>query len=283
MHRKRSVATGFATVDYVVELSEQFAGTGTREIKHIPTSAWPRAGGAALYTCTQLAKTGADAAPITWIGTDAGADHYKTACRNCGVSTKGVVSESGGATPTCILIYQPDGDYGCLFDPGNSNPQKLSAQQRFLFETADLVMIAVGPPDLAAEILSLVRPDAIVAWIAKTDHAANPQHVRASYSARADYIFCNGGERIFVDDSFSSPRIERQVIIETHGSNEILIDCHDRQVIIPVKPIETPDTTGAGDTLAGATMAQILAGQTDLGIAVEAGVKATASLLRNRL
>ncbi len=282
MSIKCAVATGFATIDYFVEPAEQFTGTGTKEIKHLPKSGWPRVGGAALYACRQLAKAGVDAAPITWVGTDANSDHYKAACRECGVSTQGVVSEPGSTTPTCILIYQPDGDYGCLFDPGSCNPKKLSAQQRSLFQTADLVLIAVGPSTLADEILSLIRQDAIVAWIAKTDHVANPGNVRSKYSARADYIFCNAGEREFVDASFSTPRTAGQVIIETHGSSEVLIDKHDGQMVIPVESIETLDTTGAGDTLAGATMAQILCGQTDLRLAVEAGIKETKSLLKNR-
>lgn len=282
MQSKCAVATGFATVDYVIELSEQFSGTGTKEIKSFPNSAWPRAGGAALYTCRQLARVGFDAVPITWTGSDAAADHYKAACRESGVGTNGLASEHNGTTPICILIYQPDGDYGCLFNPGSSDPKKLTAEQRSLFEAADLVLIAVGPPAVADETLSLIRPDAMVAWIAKTDYDANPPNVRAKCSARADYIFCNGGERDFVDASFSAPRAERQVIIETHGSSEILIDSHDRQFVVPVEPIETPDTTGAGDTLAGATMAQILDGQTDLEVAVEAGARAAASLLNNR-
>jgi ribokinase len=279
---KRAVATGFATVDYVVELSEYFSGTGTSEIKHLAKDAWPRPGGAALYTCRQLALAGFDAAPVTWIGADTGGSQYKAACRESAVSTDGVFSQPNGTTPTCVLIYQPDSDYGCLFDPGASHPEKLTEQQRSLFKAADLVLIAVGPPALAHEILSLIREDAIVAWIAKTDHTAYPEHVRALYSARANYIFCNGGERDFVDASFSEPRTVRQVIFETHGSSEVLIDSRERQVLVPVEPIETPDTTGAGDTFAGATMAQILSGQADLVKAVEAGTKQAARLLKNR-
>ncbi len=283
MQSKCAVATGFATVDYVVELDEQFSGTGTKEIKRLPKHAWPRAGGAALYTCRQLSKTGFNAAPITWTGTDAGAKHYRAACRESDVNTEGVVSPRGGATPTCILIYQPDGNYGCLFDPGNCHPERLTAEQQSLFQAADLVLVAVGPPALADEILSCIRPDAIVAWIAKSDYTANPEHVSAKYAARADYIFCNGDERRFVNSSIASAGTVSPVIVETHGSREVLIDCSDRQFVLPVKATETPDTTGAGDTLAGATMAQILNGQGDLSLAVEAGIKQATSLLKARL
>ena len=283
MQIKRAVATGFATVDFVVEVSEQFSGTGTREIKHSPTCDWPRAGGAALYTCRQMAKAGIGASPVTWVGFDRNAALYQEACQKSAVDTDGVAVVQGSTTPTCILIYQPDGNYGCLFDSGGSHPEELTIQQRSLFQTADLVILAVGPPALAEEILSHIRPDAIVAWIAKLDYTGYPEHVRHLYSARADYIFCNHGERAFVEDSFSTPRTENQVIIETRGSQSVLIDTYEQRIIVPVSPKETPDATGAGDTLAGVTMAQVLTGQVDLKLAVEEGIRQTAAFLKERL
>ena len=282
MQIKRAVATGFATLDFVVEVSEQFLGTGTREIRHSPTCSWPRAGGAALYTCRQLARVGMIATPVTWVGADRNADLYKEACHEGDVNSDGVVVVQGSTTPTCILIHQPDGNYGCLLDSGRKHPERLTLRQRSLFQTADLVILAIGPPSLAKEILSLIRPEAIVAWIAKLDHAGFPERVRNLYSARANYIFCNHGERNFVEASFSIPRSENQVIIETRGSDNVLIDGHKQQIYIPVDAIETSDATGAGDTLAGATMAQVLRGQVDLKLAVEEGIRQTALLLKDR-
>lgn len=282
MANPRAVATGFATLDYVVELSEHFSGTGTKRIRHRPQSAWPRAGGAALFTCRQLAKAGFDAAPITWIGADANAQLYRAACREYSINTVGIESHAANTTPTCILIYQPNGDYGCLFDSGGGAPEKLSETQRSLLQTADLVLIAAGPPSLGNEVLSLIRPDAIVAWIAKTDHFAYPEDLRRRYSARADFIFCNSGERFFVDASFKGPKSERQIIVETRGGDGILVDTLNQKLFISVDYVETPDTTGAGDTLAGATLAQFLGGNTDMRSAIDYAIKETASLLKRR-
>jgi ribokinase len=278
-----AVVTGFGTIDYVVEPLEQFSGTGTAVLKTLQKTGWPRAGGAALYASHQLRKAGVDAKPITWVGEDAAADQYKAACRKNSISIDGVTWRKGWMTPTCILIYQPDGDYGCLFDPGSCDPRKLSADQQSLLQAADLVIVAVGPPNLVDDIIAQTRPDATVAWIAKTDHVANPPCVRERLAKRADFIFCNGGEREFVDRSFTDQRSNRQVIIETHGGGEVLIDQIGEQVInIPVTPVQTQDTTGAGDTFAGATMTQILLGQSDLKVAVEAGINAAVDLLTSR-
>lgn len=279
----RAVTTGFATVDYAIELAEQFDGTGTRTVKHTARDAWPRAGGAALYACRQLVRAGLEAAPVTWIGSDTGGERYRAACGDEGIPLTGVRIQKDGTTATCFLIYQPDGDYGCLFLPPCVEPRSLVSAQRELLAGAEFVLIAVGPPALSGEIQATISPRATVAWIAKTDFKAYPQHVRNAYARRADYIFCNAGEREFVDASFAEPRAAGQVIIETRGSEGIVVDTGDKRFVVPVaESIETPDTTGAGDTLAGGTMASILSGERDLGAAVEAGVARSAELLRSR-
>ncbi|MCG8369405.1 MAG: carbohydrate kinase family protein [Proteobacteria bacterium] len=283
MTRIRAVTTGFATVDYAIELAEQFDGTGTRTVKHTARDAWPRAGGAALYACRQLVRAGIAAAPVTWIGSDAGGECYEAVCREEGIPLTGVRIRKGGTTATCFLIYQPDGDYGCLFQPPCAEPRSLASKQRELLAGAEFVLIAVGPPALSGEILATISPQAIVAWVAKTDLTAYPQHVRNAYARRADYIFCNAGEREFVDASFDGRRASDQVIVETRGGEGVLIDTGDRRLVVPVaESIETPDTTGAGDTLAGGTMASILTGESNLEVAVAAGIARSAELLRSR-
>jgi len=281
--RIRAVTTGFATVDYSIELAEQFNGTGTRTIRHTAADAWPRAGGAALYASKQLVRKGIAAAPVTWIGSDAGGKAYRAECAAANVPTDGLQILQEATTATCFLIYQPDGDYGCLFQPPTVEPRALSAAQRDLLIDAKFVLLAVGPPALAGEILAAIAPSAVVAWVAKTDHTAYPSPVRRAYAARADYIFCNARERDFVNASLDVRHKPGQVIVETRGSNGVLVDMHEREFIVPVaESIETPDTTGAGDTLAGATMAAILAGENDLEVAVAEGIAQSAELLRSR-
>ena len=55
---KKVVVTGYATMDYVVQLQAQFHGTGTVLGELGPADAWPRAGGAALYASKRLAAAG---------------------------------------------------------------------------------------------------------------------------------------------------------------------------------------------------------------------------------
>ena len=278
-----AVTTGFATVDYSIELAERFDGTGTRMVRHTAIDSWPRAGGAALYAGKQLVRKGIDVAPVTWIGSDAGGDTYRAACIDAGVTTDGLEAFESGTTATCFLIYQPDGDYGCLYQPPSVEPTALTTKQRDLLAAANFVLIAVGPPALADQILRTISPSATVAWVAKTDLTAYPPVVRSAYAARANYIFCNSGEREFVDASLGESQRLGQVIVETRGSDGVLVETNDHSFVVPVaESIEAPDTTGAGDTLAGGTMAAILAGENDLGIAVAEGIASSADLLRSR-
>lgn len=292
MQTPLAVTIGFATLDFVVVLAEPFAGpgtrpgsgthpTGTRPIEPLSAEAWPRAGGAALYTCRQFASAGIDAAPITWLGRDDGAEYYKTACREHAVGLDGIALHRG-ATASCILIYQPDGDDACLFSQGSDGAEQLTENQKRILRAASLAVIAVGPPQLNREILSLIRPDATVAWIAKKDPVTCPELLSRRCAARANYIFCNASERRFVDASIPAPARRRKVIVETRGSDGVLVENGDERFFVPVGKIQTADTTGAGDTFAGAMLACLLNGEKHLKAAVEAGIGAANALLRER-
>jgi ribokinase len=282
-NRKKAVVVGYATNDFVVELADTFAGTGTTPVSHRQNSGWPRSGGAALYASQELARAGHMAAPITWIGKDADGDRYQVACRESGVGLEGVMSMDEGKTPTCILIYQPDGRYGCLFDAGLGGTERLGDAQCDLISSADLVVIAIGPPALGDNVLKHIGPDAIVGWIAKQDDVNYPMRLRKLYASRANYIFCNAGERAFVDASIDHGRSPQPVIFETRGSAGVLIDGSAERLMVPTEAIDAPDATGAGDTLAGATMASVLSGTVSIEESVRIGVAAAGALLNSRI
>ena len=282
MSVKRAVVTGYATLDYVAELAERFDGTGTRLIGHRPKGGWPRAGGAALFASRALSQAGVPAVPLTWVGGGLGGQRYMEACRSARLDCSGISVVPGRPTPVCVLAYQPDGSYGCLFDPGLAGSESLTDAQIEKLSAADLVCIAVGPPALGRHILSHVRDDAMVAWIAKTDHSSYPPDLREQYADRADIIFCNSDERAFADASRRTVPKTDQVIVETRGSQGVVVSGRGASFEVPAGAVQTADTTGAGDTLAGATLARLLEDADDLKGAVERGVIAARRLLEGR-
>lgn len=73
-----------------------------------------------------------------------------------------------------------------------------------------------------------------------------------------------------------------QVIVETGGAREVLVERGGEARRLPVAALDVVDTTGAGDTLAGGTLAALAAGETDPARAVAAGIDAARRLLAAR-
>ncbi len=283
MTPKRVIVSGYATLDYVVQASASFYGTGTTIAELGVSEAWPRAGGAALYASRRIAAAGHRAFPLTWIGDDGDGGHYLRACQRSQICCDAIDQCRGEKTPRCILIYRPDGDYGCLLDTGFNGRESLTSVQAEAIRSADHVCISAGPPAPTAELLATYASAAGLSWIAKLDPLSFPQELRATLARRATLIFCNASEREFIEAARDCERPDRQIIIETLGSAGVLIDCRQGRRVIPTTVLPTHDTTGAGDTLAGEVIAQYLSGQVAIETAVEQGMAAARNLLVSRL
>jgi len=279
----RVVVSGFATLDYVVQLSAPFHGTGTAMGELGVSEAWPRAGGAALYASYRIAAAGHRAFPLTWVGDDGDGGHYLRACQREQICCDAVDRRPGEKTPRCVLIYRPDGDYGCLLDTGFQGRESLTPSQAEVLGNADHLCIAAGPPRVAAALLETRPESAGLSWIAKLDAASFPTELRATLARQASLIFCNASEREFIETARDGMRPDHQIIIETLGSAGVLVDCAEGKRVIPTDALRTHDTTGAGDTLAGEVLAHYLAGQAPIDTCVEHGMAAARKLLAARM
>ncbi|WP_257549440.1 carbohydrate kinase family protein [Sphingopyxis sp. DBS4] len=283
MEPKRVVVSGYATLDYVVQLAESFYGTGTVFGELGVSGAWPRAGGAALYASRRIAAAGHRAFALTWVGDDGDGGHYLRACQRSQICCDAIDRQRATKTPRCILVYRPDGDYGCLLDTGSGDGERLSERQVEIIREAEHMCVAVGPPAATRAIVEICSPAIPLSWIAKLDLPSYPSDLRARLAQRANLIFCNASEREFIEAAFEGSRPDNQVIIETLGSAGVLIDGSDGRRVLPANAIRAHDTTGAGDTLAGEVIAQLMGGQVSIDVAVERGMKAARDLLASRI
>lgn len=265
----RVAVAGFATIDYVVRVEGDFTGRGTRLMRE---AAWPRAGGAALYASAALAKAGLNAAPLTWIGDDADGEAYLAAC----VALDGVAVTPGAPSTRCLLIYNADGTYGCLLRPGLA---ELTETQLRLVAQAEWLVIAAGPPEITARLLEV--EGGRLAWIAKDDPACFPPDLVARLTARAEVIFCNAGERAWLESGRFDHVPAGQILFETRGADGVRVEAAGEAFDLPVMPVETEDATGAGDTFAGAALAALITGGSPRASA-EAGIAAAGALLSAR-
>lgn len=95
MEPKKVVVSGFATLDYVVQSSEPFNGTGTVLSELGVANAWPRAGGAALYASRRIAAAGHRSFALTWIGDDGDGGHYLRACQRDQICREAIQQNRG--------------------------------------------------------------------------------------------------------------------------------------------------------------------------------------------
>jgi len=272
------VIAGYATIDYVVRVEGDFTGRGTLLMRQGADDAWPRAGGAVLFAGAALARAGVAAAPLTWIGDDSDGEAYLAACRAAGVSLDGVAVASDAPSTRCLLIYNADGTYGCLLRPG---PCRLTDTQRRKAADASWLVVAAGPPDALGALLDSVESATRLAWIAKDDPACFPPNLMARLAERADVVFCNAGERGWLEAGRATPRPPRQVLFETRGAEGVRVEAAGEVFDLPVAPLIVDDATGAGDTFAGAALAALVGGGSPRE-AAEAGIAAARALLGAR-
>lgn len=276
------VISGYATLDYVVQLVDDFHGYGTVTGELGVSGAWPRAGGAALYASRRVAAAGHRAFALTWIGDDGDGGHYLRACQRSKICCEAIDQRRAVKTPRCVLIYNPNGDYGCLLDTGFEEKETLTEQQRTIVQQAHHLCISAGPPQVGAAIIAAYPDNRPVSWIAKLDRQVFPQSLCDKLAQRAQLIFCNASEREFVEEAYNGHRPTDQIIIETLGSAGVLIDAPDGKRVIPADAIKAHDTTGAGDTLAGEVIAQYVSGIVTIDEAVRNGMAAAKDLLASR-
>jgi ribokinase len=272
------VIAGFATIDYVARADGDFTGRGTLPMRQGADDAWPRPGGAALYAGAALARAGAKAAPLTWIGDDADGETYRAACHAAGLELGGVAVARGAPSTRCLLIYNADGSYGCLLRPG---PWELTQAQLRLAAAADWLVIAAGPAVALLGLLDALPPTTRLAWIAKDDPACFPPELVARLTQRADVMFCNAGERAWLETGREAPAPAGQVLFETRGAAGVRIEAAGEVIALPVSPLDVDDATGAGDTFAGAALAVLIDGGS-VRRAAETGIAAAHALLVSR-
>lgn len=272
------VVAGFATIDYVARVEGDFTGRGTLMMRQGANDAWPRAGGAALYASAALAGAGVAAAPLTWIGDDTDGAAYVAACRKVGVSLDGVAVQPGAPSTRCLLIYNADGTYGCLLRPG---PAELTEAQLALVRSKAWLVIAAGPPGLLHRLLDVAPASTRLVWIAKDDPACFPADLVTRLTARADVVFCNAGERAWLEAGRGGPVPAGQILFETRGADGVRVEATQKVLELPVEPLAIDDATGAGDTFAGAALAALIDGSSPPA-AAQVGIAAARALLSSR-
>jgi len=285
---RTALVAGYATVDYPARLPQPLSGAATATIEAIQVDRWPRPGGAALYAARRLAIAGHEAYACVTVGEDANGALYLDACREAGIRTGAIRRFKGVRTPWCMLLYHDNGQYTCLIDRGDVDAAMHSAADLNV-AGIDLLCIAAGTPETNAALLSSTANEATVAWIAKRDRQSFPDWLTVELARRSDVIFCNSSERAAVEAARRNGARPNQIVIETRGAEGVRVEQGKLRFEVACDPLPVRDATGAGDTLAGEVLANLLSGKVSTGdsaggleFAVRRGVAAARELLQSR-
>ncbi|MET0497871.1 MAG: PfkB family carbohydrate kinase [Steroidobacteraceae bacterium] len=275
---RSAIVSGYATVDYAMALREPLMGPTTATVVALSGDHWPRPGGAPLYVARRLVAAGHVARLGVALGEDANGDVYLAACRYAGIDIATISRSARIRTPWCMLLYHDDGQYTCLIDRGDVDNAQLGTMSAEAAESTDLLCIAAGSPRTSAALLASVSERTCVAWIAKRDPLSFPVGLMIQLAGRSDVIFCNASERGMVDEVRQSGIRSGQAIIETRGAEGVLVEQGSVKFRLPCMPLQIHDATGAGDTLAGEVLANLLSGRS-LEFAAGRGIVAARELL----
>jgi hypothetical protein len=121
-------------------------------------------------------------------------------------------------------------------------------------------------------------PSYISKAVARMGGAERPGRVPAGASRQTGRTggrdFHSASERLLIGETCA-------VLVETRGSDRVVVTAGGKAQELPVLPIDIADTTGAGDSFAGGYIAGEMTGAHPVE-AAGAGIKAAAALLADR-
>lgn len=159
-----------------------------------------------------------------------------------------------GPTDTSTILVGPGGDNIVVTTCGAADSfpaDEAMAAAETLRSDSVLLMQGNLPGNLTADALSVARQRG-----ART--VLNPSPARPGYERAlevADVLIVNQLEREALD------RRRGQIILETLGAEGARLETDDGVIFRPARPVQTDDTTGAGDAFAGAFCAALVQGE----------------------
>ena len=238
-------------------------------------------GGDAANEALVLARLGHSSALVSVVGDDAPGDFVRRTLSRSGVDVSALAVREGLDTSINVVLVRPDGERSFITSRNSSLrrlslPDILPALDSPALASAKVACLAslfVSPlltlEDTAALFDALKARGLILC--ADTTRPKRGETLREAGAAlsRLDYFFPNlaeaaalTGERDpdAVADALLACGVKR-VALKLGGDGCLLKNWHERHQISAVPGVPCVDTTGAGDTFAGAFIASILEGR----------------------
>ena len=238
-------------------------------------------GGDAANEALVLVRLGHSPALVSVVGDDAPGDFVRRTLSRSGVDVSALAVREGLDTGINVVLVRPDGERSFITSRNSSLrrlslPDILPALDSPAFASAKVACLAslfVSPlltlEDTAALFDALKARGLILCADTTRPKRGEPLREAGAALSRLDYFFSNlaeaaalTGERDpdAVADALLACGVKR-VALKLGGDGCLLKSWHERHQISAVPGVPCVDTTGAGDTFAGAFIASILEGR----------------------
>ena len=279
---------GYASLDYSMSILDFELWGKTSIIGRRLSSSWPEAGGIARLLPGLVGSSTVNA--ISWVGEDSTSQLWIDALERSGSSTLGV-SRIPGTAPTSYLFHDHAGRTMCFFDPGILDASLMTLSQRptEYVRDSDVVVSAVSPQAATRQMLEVIRPESLLAWVIKADPHSLPLDLRIRLLKRADVVIYSHQEDEFLASALGTgpagktlDELPGKVLIRTAGDGDIRWNRDAEKGSCAVTPIsQIIDSTGAGDWFAGQFLGMYLV-TADVVSSIEWAISSTRDFLQNR-
>ena len=249
-------------------------------------------GGKGANQAVAAAQAGVDVVLLSAVGDDSAGEELLVDLRRRGVDTSHIAHIPGLSSGTAFITVSRDGENAIVVAPGAGAAISLD------FLTTTLASL-VEPGAILLTQLELPVPVVASSCLAAHEAGARivvnlspSQEAPESLIGLADPLLVNESE----EESLAGVPLDtrsdaikaihslasrcRSVVI-TMGDRGALAFEDDSLMVLPAQAVRVVDTTGAGDSFAGALAAALLQGES-LGNAVEHGIKASAGTVQHR-
>ncbi|MEO1749410.1 MAG: PfkB family carbohydrate kinase [Pseudomonadota bacterium] len=278
MCAKRVVGIGGAHVDWIAKMGRpNMPGAST------PGSVETYVGGCCLNSLRVLAQLSADCSMtmISARGADTAGELVQTAIEEAGLDDQSAVFLDR-STPTYTAILNAQGDVQAavadmvLYE--ESLPRHLRRREvRDTLHNADILVIDANLPGAAIKTITSAFEGMIVGLAISPAKAS-----RLIPSAKHfDIVFMNHREKAALGD-LQTAGFKDSVITQGNGNVLVSMDGAEQSMRVPPVP-SVVDVTGAGDALAGATLAALISlADFTLFDAVKLGITAAGKTVKER-
>lgn len=238
----------------------------TKTVESVPESELPSGspsvslGGKGANDAVAAAGVGADARLVGAVGGDAGEYGVLETLEERGVETSGVRVESGRATGAAYVFVAPDGESHVARVRGANAAvdAALVDDARDVIRKADALCLQNEIPTAAmTALLDRLEPEGPVVVF---DPAPVEGAAAVAGHPRVDYVTPNEVEA----DALEADAVADATVVVTRGADDVVVRRGGAEAFrVTPPPAAVEDTTGAGDTFAGALATRLGEGADD--------------------